>query len=354
MHPHLIIYLDITVLRDQLVVQWFTGIAFGKLKRCHSLKLLRSRDKEKLSRSNSFKSTGTSPGPNHDFKSDNENIDSNKKEKSPSMFSKWFPDWTDPDYVIFNSRATQTLERNEGEHRSKGRSSSLNRTSSKERHSHHLSSTPATPRPSHRNSSRQHTSDIYHYRSSSLSRKQSPSHKQESLLPPSPASKPSHQETPPKAVEEQVKIRPRYESPFSPFSARRKAQSLLMANEKYNNISNGSPSLFNGKVMPYQSTDIIKAYPMNNQSLSYSPQQKKTDMPIGIRRPTSLLSNLTAPKHCHQDSPDKDTLSSNSPRSTMTPDAKSEFSRNRQIRPPRSTFQRMTVDFHHLRPPPGQ
>ncbi|GIX91441.1 storkhead-box protein 1 [Caerostris darwini] len=122
------------------------GIAFGKLKRCHSLKLLRSRDKEKLSRSNSFKSTGTSPGPNHDFKSDNENIDINKKEKSPSMFSKWFRrgrseksraklkatssstqfpprDWADPDYVIFNSRATQTLERNEGEHRSKVRTS---------------------------------------------------------------------------------------------------------------------------------------------------------------------------------------------------------------------------------------
>ncbi|GBO30073.1 hypothetical protein AVEN_96307-1, partial [Araneus ventricosus] len=114
----------------------------GKLKRCHSLKLLRSRDKEKLSRSNSFKSTGTSPGPHQDFRSDNENTEAVKKEKSPSMFSKWFRrgrseksraklkgtssstqfpprDWSDPDYVIFNSRATQTLDRNEVEHRSK-------------------------------------------------------------------------------------------------------------------------------------------------------------------------------------------------------------------------------------------
>ncbi|GFU07305.1 uncharacterized protein TNCV_2656212 [Trichonephila clavipes] len=54
------------------------GTPIGKLKRCHSLKLLRSRDKDKLSRSNSFKSTGTSPGPNQDFRSDIENTDSIK------------------------------------------------------------------------------------------------------------------------------------------------------------------------------------------------------------------------------------------------------------------------------------
>lgn len=60
------------------------------------------------------------------------------------------------------------------------RSSSLNRNSSKERHSFHLSSTPATPRIVHRNPCRQqHASDIYYYRSSSLSRKPSSSPKRE-------------------------------------------------------------------------------------------------------------------------------------------------------------------------------
>ncbi|GFR25618.1 uncharacterized protein TNCT_139031, partial [Trichonephila clavata] len=237
-------------------------------------------------------------------------------EKSPSMFSKWFRrgrsdkgraktkgtssstqfpprDWSDPDYVIFNSRATQTLDRNEVEYRNKGRSSSLNRTSSKDRHSQHLSSTPATPRLSNRNSHRQHPSDIYHYRSSSLSRKPSPSPKQET--PQAVPSKSSHQAKPPKPPEEQVKIRPRYESPFSPFSPRRKAQSLLMANEKYNNTtSNGAPTLVNGKITPYQSTDIIKSYPINNQTSFNSPLQKN-DVPTGLRRPSSLVSNLTTP-----------------------------------------------------------
>lgn len=56
----------------------FLGATLGKLKRCHSLKLLRSRDKEKLSRSNSFKSSGTSPGPNIDFRNDIENVDTAK------------------------------------------------------------------------------------------------------------------------------------------------------------------------------------------------------------------------------------------------------------------------------------
>ncbi|XP_055925690.1 storkhead-box protein 1-like [Argiope bruennichi] len=300
------------------IVEPRKGVVNGKLKRCHSLKLLRSRDKEKLSRSNSFKSTGTSPGPHQDFRSDNENTENIKKEKSPSMFSKWFRrgrsdksraklkgtssstqfpprDWSDPDYVIFNSRATQTLDRNEVEHRSKGRSSSLSRAYNKDRHSQHLSSTPATPRPTNRNSNRQHTSDIYHYRSSSLSRKPSPSPKQEIPLPPNSPSKSPRQVTSPKASEDRVKIRPRYESPFSPFSARRKAQSMLMANEKYNNVSNGTPTTFNGKVNPYQSTDIIKAYPMNNQPSLNSSQLKKTDLPAGLRRPTSLVSNLPPP-----------------------------------------------------------
>lgn len=67
---------------------WFIsfcpGATLGKLKRCHSLKLLRSRDKEKLSRSNSFKSTGTSPGPHADI----ENIEA---VKSKSVADGIFP-----------------------------------------------------------------------------------------------------------------------------------------------------------------------------------------------------------------------------------------------------------------------
>ncbi|XP_054706947.1 storkhead-box protein 2-like [Uloborus diversus] len=241
----------------------------GKLKRCHSLKLLRSRDKEKLSRSNSFKSTGTSPGPNGTFsegKTDVENVDPTKKEKSPSMFSKLFRrgrssrvksktttssttqfpprDWGDPDYVHFNSRATQTLEKNEGERRIKGRSSSLNRTSSKDRHSQNLSYTPATPRVVHRNSSRHpQSSEVYHYRSSSLSRKPSPSPKREIRQPPvenpSPRIPNGYQNSNFKNTPQEVKPRPRYESSFSPFSSRRKTQSLLMASDKYGNIQNG-------------------------------------------------------------------------------------------------------------------
>ncbi|KAG8176989.1 hypothetical protein JTE90_005732 [Oedothorax gibbosus] len=290
----------------------------GKLKRCHSLKLLRSRDKEKLSRSNSFKSTGTGPGTNQDLRSDNENNDTNKKEKSPSMFSKWFrrgrsdksrkskgtssstqfppTDWTDPDYALFNSRATQTLEKTE--HRTKGRSSSLNRTLSRDRPIH--TSTPATPRTSTRNSSRQHNSSeaAYHYRSSSLSRRVSPSPKREvsQMLPTSKVGRPA---TLPKAQGEEVKMRPRYDSTFSPVTARKKTQSLLMANEKYSNSHNGAPSPLNGnygngKVMPYQSTDIINPHISSNPYIFNPKQQKKTEPYLGWRRPTSIVSNLPA------------------------------------------------------------
>ncbi|XP_035209612.1 uncharacterized protein LOC118184078, partial [Stegodyphus dumicola] len=296
-------------------------VSLGKLKRCHSLKLLRSRDKEKLSRSNSFKSTGTSPGPNHDFKNEIENIETIKKEKSSSMFSKWFRrgrwdksrpkskgtssstqfpprDWSDPDYVLFNSRATQTLERTDGEHRIKVRSSSLNRTTSKERHSQVLSSTPATPRIAHRNSNRhQHASDSYHYRSSSLPRKKSPSPKRESRahLPENTFPRVSNgYHLPSPNQQEDAKMRPRYESPFSPFTSRRKTQSLLMASDKYaDNVQDKNSSHNNTNTMPYHSTNIIRSPPTTKKLPSFTPVEKKVESSAGWRRPTSLMSNLT-------------------------------------------------------------
>lgn len=168
----------------------------GKLKRSHSLRILRGRDKEKIARSNSFRSPRTSPVSHRESRSDPENHDPNKKEKGSMLsklfrlgrgdskansklpkcasFSAQFPpsDWSDPDFVHFHSRATQTLERENV--RSKSRSSSLNRMSSRERHAHNVASTPVTPKTHHRS---HQSTDVYHYRSSSLPRRSTPSPK---------------------------------------------------------------------------------------------------------------------------------------------------------------------------------
>lgn len=169
----------------------------GKLKRSHSLRILRGRDKEKITRSNSFRSPRTSPVSHRESRSDPENQDPNKKEKGSMLsklfrlgrgdnkassklpkcasFSAQFPpsDWSDPDFVHFHSRATQTLEREN--FRTKSRSSSLNRMSSRERHAHNVASTPVTPKTHHK--SHHQSTDVYHYRSSSLPRKSTPSPK---------------------------------------------------------------------------------------------------------------------------------------------------------------------------------
>ncbi|XP_071039035.1 uncharacterized protein [Parasteatoda tepidariorum] len=240
----------------------------GKLKRCHSLKLLRG---ERLSRSNSFKSNT-----HQDFRNSNEAI----KKKSPSMFSKWFRrgrieknrmkcsstqfpprDTSDPDYVIYNSRSTQTLDK------IKVRSSSLNRSSGRDRHSQHMSSIPATPRICHRN--RQHMDD---HRSSSLSRKTSPK-----------------RETPPSPKTQEFKThesRNRQETSFYHLVKNKEQESQLMANEKYGNSHSGMLNTWN-KVTPYQTTDILKSQNVFEKLPSFTPPLlKKPEW----KRPTSWVS----------------------------------------------------------------
>lgn len=282
--------------------------SLGKLKRCHSLKLLRGRDKEKLSRSNSFKSSGTSPDLIRGFRTDTENIDPIKKEKS-SVFSKWFRkgrsdknraskgekasstqfpprDWSDPDYVHFNSRATQTLQQEELEdYKAKSRSSSLNRMiSAKDRHSQHMSSTPATPRFARRNLQ---PTDVYRYRSSSLPRKCSPPSRRAETNTLKNSSLPKCNGH--RIVPNEAKPRTRYESSFSPVMPK---NTLLMAGDKYGDEAERSvPRLARNHLSSYHPNSINYRSP----ALLHDSDALNNKIESNWRRPVSLGSNVSKP-----------------------------------------------------------
>lgn len=115
-----------------------------------------------------------------------------------------------------------------------------------------------------------------------------------------------------------------------------------MANEKYNNVQNGTPSLSNGKVTPYQSTDIIKPHISTNQYPFNSPLPKKTDPYLGWRRPTSLLSNLPG-----TNSVVKETTTQPSvrviPRVSITPQEVPAMSQSKTLLPPQTSTTKTIV-----------